>query len=221
MGKALRSYFVFAGWSYRIIILLIIPAIMIGLDYLLDRLLLEQGGFVQSVFMITYGVLLVIAETIGEYWFLAGIHSKKRKCMEYLKTSNSYLPCMKSVLTIDAIRRLLTISLVFFLMGNFDIQTAEGLTKWGEKSACMCVIMGIAQTAVWVARHMIMINFVFLTGYLCGIVALLLLLLTLQFPLVCGITAAVYTVGFSIFSVWYTLRRVKGGYYDKRFKIRV
>lgn len=203
------------------IILLIVPGIMIGIDFLLDRILLEPGGLVQTVFMVMYGVLLVIAETIGEYWFLAGINSKKRKCMEYLKTSNGYIDCMKSVLTIDAVRRILTIGLVFFLMGNFDIQTTEGLAKWGEKSACMCIIMAVVQTAVWIARHMVMINFVFLTGYLCGIVALLLMLLTLQFPLVCGVAAVVYVVVFSIFSVWYTLRKVKGGYYDRRFKIRV
>lgn len=221
MIRALRSYFVFTSWSYRVIILLIVPTIMLGIDFLLDKVLLEPGGLVQTIFMVMYGVLLVLAETIGEYWFLAGINSKKRKCMEYLKTSNGFIGCMKSVLMVDTIRRILTIFLVFFFMGNFDIQTADGLTRWAEKSACMCVVMAIAQTAVWVARHMIMINFVFLTGYLSGIVVLLLMLLTMQFPLVCGVVAVVYVVVFSIFSIWYTLRKVKGGYYDRKFKIRV
>lgn len=221
MIKALRSYFVFAGWSYRIIILLIVPSILIGIDFLLDKVMLEPGGLIQTVFMLMYGVLLVIAETMGEYWFLAGINSKKRKSMEYLKTSNGYLDCMKNILMVDTVRRMVTIGLVFFFMGNFDIKTAEGLTRWSEKMACMCVVMGVAQTAVWIARHMVMINFVFLTAYLCGIAVLLLMLLTLQFPLVCGVVSAVYVVGFSIFSIWYTLQKVKGGYYDRRFKIRV
>lgn len=220
MLKAIKSYFVFTSWSYRIIIFLIVPTIMLGIDFFLDKTLLEPGGFIQTVFMLMQGVLLVIAETIGEYWFLAGIHSKKRKCMEYLKTSNGFLECMKVVLTVDTVRRFLLIGLMFFFMGNFDIQSVDGLTKWGEKSACMLVVMAIAQTSVWVARHMIMINFVFLTAYLSGIVVLFLMLLALYFPLVCSMIAIVYIIGFSIFSIWYTLRKVKGGYYDRRFKIR-
>ncbi|MBR4027890.1 MAG: hypothetical protein IKJ01_10175 [Lachnospiraceae bacterium] len=223
MIRAIRSYFVFSEWRYRIILFVVIPISFIGIDYLLSQILtagnIKDG--VEIAIMVIGASILVMAEVFGEYWFLAGINSRKGKNMEYLKTSNCFLEIMKSCLIVDWMRRWITISVVFIITGDFDMKSAEGVLKWGKIFAGICLTVAIAQIGVYLARYMTLFHFVFLIAYISGSITVFAMILVMNYPLVGGIVSGVLAVGSGMFSVWHTLKRVKGGYYDKRYQVGI
>lgn len=101
MKKKVRSYLAFTTIPYRIVGLILIPALLFVFSaLLLDRL--ESDGIFLKMQLVNY---LVIYEVLTDHWFLGGCLTDHGKNLEYFRTSKVGTDVLKSALVLDLMRR--------------------------------------------------------------------------------------------------------------------
>jgi len=105
----IKNYMVFTSLPYRILILVVFPLLLIGLE-------LKNSG--ESFFLTQMIVMLIFVatEVIADNWVFGSVASKKENYLEYLLCSKRGSKVMRAALTVNMLRQLLT-GAVFMLLG--------------------------------------------------------------------------------------------------------
>lgn len=211
MKNKIRPYFLFAPLWYRIIFLVMIPAILFGIYVLFTEVM--SAPF----YMISAG-LYVWMEIFGDYWVLNGIHQKNSFAMEYIKSSPKGRSIMKAVIMMDIIRRVVWASGFVGIMFLYAAlrTTVEGCTI---EIGIMLVVFLTTSIGLLITRHLdnFQINMLIasIIVFLAGLAIIAVYLGGIMVVAFLGISSVI----FSFFSYWYTNKKVEDGYYDERLKV--
>ena len=206
MKKKLKSYLVFTGFWYRILMFAIMPIALLALQIL--------SGFPAIV------MFLIMIEIVADNWFLGGIQEKGAEKIDCLKTSCKGMEIMRSALVFDLIRRLLAATGIFgfsYLAGRF--LGAEG-NHWETclLSIVISFTLSVAGTLISRFESYLWVNMV--TAYLAAVIGLIFILLSeneafAPWKGILGIAFVILGICVSILAVKVAMKKVKGGYYDK------
>lgn len=100
MKKMLKSYFVFAPVSYRVVWLILVPLLQIGAEVLVGWI----GFFALCAIVLGY---IVITEVLSDWFFLGGFCAEKGGVVKCVHTSTEGRRLLRDVLCMDLVRKFL------------------------------------------------------------------------------------------------------------------
>ncbi len=210
MGKRMKSYLVFTGLGYRVVMFIVIPVVLTIFGTALS-ILFDFPGYLLSAYM------LPTIEIMADAFVFEGIASKKIAHLEYLKTSKRGIKLMRDALQGGMIRML--ISSAVLLCVNHLIYLGIAGESWNMNSVFVllwfCVfIYVIAMSMLVIARFFISAQ----VNYILGFFGVLLELLVLWFGknlYVSFVILVIIGIAVSVFSVKIVEKRMRESYYDK------
>lgn len=107
MRRICRSYLVFTGFGYRLVMFGLVPLFLLGIQ--------TAAVFLGWNLSIILPLMMAGIETMADSWFLGGIQSKDAEKMDFLKTSAEGMRVMKTALIMDFLRRFVSMTVVFLL----------------------------------------------------------------------------------------------------------
>lgn len=125
MGKRMKSYLAFTTFAYRLVLFVLMPLAVIGIQALLAQLGdlgLEMGLYLTAS-------LMVEVEIIMDYWAFGAVAVKNNSCLEYLKTSAKGLQMMRMALWQNAFRMFVE-SLLLVILGVAAHYLVRGDFAW-------------------------------------------------------------------------------------------
>lgn len=210
MRERIKSYLVFTSFGYRLVMFVLMPLAMVGLEALFTNVF---GGAAIVVVM----VMLLSTEVFADNWFLGGIQEKDGAKIDYLKTSHKSMNVMRSALMLDLVRRFLAftgIAAICYLMNEF--LPGVGNMSIGEVAFAVLVNYGLSVAGTVVARFISYIWLNLAVAYVVATPALLAQILVWWIPVwVLNLLFGVFCVAACILAVKLAMWKVKGGYYDK------
>ncbi len=215
MIRKVRSYMVFATFWYKMIMFLIVPVALLGLQTAFTAVFRGTGMPVILIF-------LVMVETVGDTWFLGGIQEKGSENMDYLKTSPKGMEVLRSALTVDLVRHFLTAVVIYGL--SELISRGMGETGAGMRGVLLAVLLtyDISVLGIFLARFASLMWLNLLCGYIGSIAGLVVFLAgTMMESLPAAVAAPVYAAlailgaGLSVLAVKIPMLKMEGSYYDK------
>lgn len=218
MKQIIKSYLVFASFLYKILLLLVLPVVLLGIQVFASAAL--QGTTIPlSIFM------LILVEVPGDILVLGGIQEKNSEKMDYLKTSPRGMKVMKNVLVMDLVRRFLACVIIFAL--SRLIMSAFGAAPEAEKLAgpgalLLAVLLSytLAVLGIFISRFCSLLWINLLCSYIGAIAGIILFFIGAgnYFPLLLPMMNAalgILAVGLSILTVKIAMMKVEGSYYDR------
>lgn len=216
MKQRIRSYLVFTSLWYKVIVFVILPVVLLGMQ-ILSTIVFQGTAIHLSV------PVLIMAEIMADSWFLGGIQEKGSEKIDYLKTSPRGMKVMKSVLVMDLVRRLLFHGgilgvswLIMRLLGTTAM--AAKLAGFGELLLAVALTYTLSALGIFITRFTSYIWVNMLCGYVGAIAGLIILLVCALMPVPAAlpdIALAVLGVGISVLTVKIAMLKVEGSYYDK------
>lgn len=100
MKKMLKSYFVFAPVSYRVVWMILVPLLQIGVEALAGW----TGVVALCVILLGY---IVITEVLSDWFFLGGLCAEKDSVVKCFRTSTGGRRLLRDVLCMDLVRKFL------------------------------------------------------------------------------------------------------------------
>jgi len=206
---------VFATFWYKMIMFIIVPVALLGLQAASAAIFQGTGISVILLF-------LVLVETVGDTWFLGGIQEKGSENMDYLKTSPKGMEVLGSTLTVDLARRFLTAVVIYGL--SELIVRGMGATGAGMRGMLLAVLLtyDISVLGIFLARFASLLWLNLLCGYIGGIAGFVILLAgTMMKSVSAAVAVPVYAAlvilgaGFSVLAVKIPMLKMEGSYYDK------
>lgn len=218
MKQKIKSYLVFTPFLYKILLFLVLPVFLLGLQALASAAL--QGTTIPlSLFM------LILVEVPGDNFVLGGIQEKNSEKIDYLKTSPRGMKVMQNVLMIDLARRFLAAVIIFALsrlmMSVFGAAPeAEKLAGSGALLLAVLLSYTLSVLGIFISRFCSLLWVNLLCGYVGAIAGIILFFVGAgnYFPLLLPVMNAalgILAVGFSILTVKIAMMKVEGSYYDK------
>lgn len=107
MGRIFKSYLVFTGFVYRLVVFWLVPLLLLGIQ--------AAAVFLGRNLSVILPLVMASIETMADSWFLGGIQSKDAAKMDFLKTSAEGMRIMKTALIMDFLRRFVSMTAVFLL----------------------------------------------------------------------------------------------------------
>lgn len=107
MRRICKSYLVFTGFGYRLLMFGLVPLLLLGMQ--------TVAVFLGGNLSIILPLVMASIETMADSWFLAGIQSKDADKMDFLKTSAEGMRVLKTALIMDLLRRFVSMTVVFLL----------------------------------------------------------------------------------------------------------
>lgn len=107
MRRICKSYLVFTGFGYRLVMFGLVPLLLLGIQ----AAAVSQGKNLSIILPLTMSSIEVMADS----WFLGGIQSKNAEKMDFLKTSTEGMRVLKTALIMDFLRRFVSMTVVFLL----------------------------------------------------------------------------------------------------------
>lgn len=218
MKQKIRSYLVFASFWYKIIMFIVLPAVLLGIQ------VFSAAAFGGTSIPLSLSAL-VMMEIMADNWFLGGIQEKNSEKIDYLKTSAKGMKVMESALIMDLARRFLSCVGIFGI--SWLIMLIFGAPEGSEKvvmidSAELLLAVFLTYTlsvlGIFLARFTSYLWVNLLCGYIGAIAGLIIFLVgaATPFPAVLiDIAMAVLGVGLSVLAVKIAMIKVEGSYYDK------
>ncbi len=216
MKQKIRSYLVFASRWYKIIMFMILPAVLLGIQ-IFSSVVFQGTAIHFSV------AALIMVEIMADNWFLGGIQEKGSEKIDYLKTSPRGMKIMRNVLVMDLMRRLLYhggILGVSWLLTRIFGTSAEAGKMAGFGTLLLAVAMTYALSAagIFIARFTSYMWVNLLCGYAGAIAGLVILLVCTSTPIPAALPDIALVVlggGISFLMVKIAMLKVEGSYYDK------
>lgn len=207
--KAIKSYFSFTPFVYRIFVLVIVPAASCVLEC---RLMLDY-----MMPMYLFLMLLVIIEVFADYWTFGGICAKEFRGSEYMKSSAKGKSVLKIALIVDCIRKLLWLVLLAGV-NSLYCYFKTGAPVTADVFQAVIGMIGSAYCAVlignFIGRYIQNYAILILIAYLAGMVyfGVSFVFLITPFP-VCmlGIAAG---VGLTYLLIRNVMKKMEESYYD-------
>lgn len=107
MRRICKSYLVFTGFGYRLLMFWLIPLLLLGIQ--------GVAVFLGGDLSIILPLVMASIETMADSWFLGGIQSKDAAKMDFLKTSAEGMRVLKTALIMDFLRRFVSMAVVLLL----------------------------------------------------------------------------------------------------------
>lgn len=215
MRWKIKSYLVFTSFRYRIWVFGILPALLIGLQFL------PIGEWAAMRNIATVMVLIMI-EAVADYWYLGGIQDKDVEKIDYLKTSPRGMDVMRNALRFDLVRRLLAAAAV---LGVSELVGWVGrernvLGGGGIWLLLTLICYTLSVTATLIARFNSYLWINYLTGYVGMIIALIFYFILCvwtarELMIILTVVFLALAVGISFLAVRVAMKKVEGSYYDK------
>lgn len=230
MKKGIKSYLAFTSGAYRLILFVLVPLAVIGLNmglavYTRQTHLSEAGsskGILgeMNVIMFMAASLMMFAEVMLDNVAFGGIAVKRSQSLDYMKASPKGRQLMRRALRTDLVRMLLESIVVLILSRVAWWEIGEIAGFWRKQDIVLMLALVACQyfvtvTVLIVTRHYDMWGVNMLAVYLGFFVLLALVILSCMnsFAILAVMTAL--SVAVSIFSQWKIMRRVEAGFYDK------
>lgn len=216
MKHKIRSYLVFTSLGYKIIMFAILPLVLLGIQVF--STIVFRGTAIPVFVMI-----LIMVESVADYWFLGGIQEKGSEKIDYLKTSPRGMKVMKSALVMDLVRRFLFHAGIFglsqmiaLISGSLD--RAGNLIGFGELLLAIFLSYTLSVLGIFISRFTSYFWVNLLCGYIGSIAGLVILLVCMSMPVpvvLPNIALVVLGGGISVLTVKIAMLKVEGSYYDK------
>lgn len=216
MKHKIRSYLVFTSLWYKIIMFVVLPLVLLGIQVF--STIVFRGTAIPVFVMI-----LIMVEIMADYWFLGGIQEKGSEKIDYLKTSPRGMEVMKSALFIDLVRRFLFHTGIFGLarMITLILESSDRvgeLIGFGELLLVIFLSYTLSVLGIFISRFTSYLWVNLLCGYIGAIAGLVILLVCTSIPAPLVLPNAALVVlggGISVLIVKIAMLKVEGSYYDK------
>lgn len=216
MKQKIRSYLVFTSLGYKIIMFVILPVVLLGIQVF--SAVVFRGTAI-PVFVMT----LVMVEIMADNWLLGGIQEKGSEKIDYLKTSPRGMKVMRSVLVMDLVRRFVFYVVLFglswLITGIFGAGNgAGGLAALEALLLAVVLTYALSALGIFIARFTSYLWVNMLCGYVGAIAGLVILLICsggLVPMMLVNIAMIVLGGGISFLMVKIAMLKVEGSYYDK------
>ena len=230
MKKGIKSSLAFTSGAYRLILFVLVPIAVIGLNVAL-AVYVRQGILTKAVepddtlgtvdiMMFVAASLLMFAEVMLDNMAFGGIAVKRSQSLDYLKASPWGRQLMRRALRTNLVRCLFESVIVINLSRAAWSVVGEATGDWRPQDIVQILALVACQYFVTVAvlivtRHYDIWGANMLAAYLGFFVLLALVALswTNSFAILAVMT--VLSVAVSAFSQWKIMRRVEAGFYDK------
>lgn len=216
MKNKIRSYLVFATGGYKIVMLVVLPVFLLGVDYM--AAVVFRGSAMPA-----YIMLLIMAEVMADHWYLGGIQEKNSQKIDYLKTSPRGMQIMRNALVMDLLRRFVFLvviagaSWLFTLLSTAGEEIRGKVGPW-EVLLAVLLVYTLSVLGIFLCRFFSYLWVNMLAGYVGAIAGLVIFLIVVEgFPpvILANIALAILGAGFSILAVKIAMLKVEGSYYDK------
>lgn len=223
MGKRMKSYLAFTTFAYRLVLFVLMPLAVIGLQALLSPF--GNSGFKLGLRLTAS--LMLETEIIMDYWAFGAVAVKDNRCLEYIKTSAKGLKMMKTALWQNAFRifaeclllLILGVAAHYLVRGDFAWLTREMEAQ--EPAKLLMIAMAVYLLAVGgqlIARHFDSIQINVFAAILANVMlSPLLMAATINTYFNSYYVLVVLTllaVPVSVFGFRWIMTRVEEGYYD-------
>lgn len=210
MKERMKSYLVFSGFGYKLLVFMIVPVLLILLGTLVS-ILFDFPGYLLAIY------LLPAIEIALDAFVFEGISSKAMIHLEYLKTSKRGITLMKNALQGGMIRILVTNAII--LAANYLLYHGRCGDIWNVKRFVTLlwfmvfmyvIIMGMIVIARCFASTQV-------NCYLgaASIILELFSVILMKNLMASFVALLIVAVMISIFSVKIVEKRIKESYYDK------
>lgn len=216
MWKAVKGYWAFTNWKYKLVMFVIVPMAFLLIQGSLSKS--EWIGKADAGFLIALFAVYMI-DTLEDNKFMGGFYAKNNSCLEFLQSSNYFPTFARNLVIIDIIRR------VLLYVGLFGFGTWIGLNQgyskeWYQRASFLPFLeMFLAQISVVIGRHFV----TWQQTYLCTMIGFLIITISvpvmiigaLKKTMVANIILAVWMVLVSIGTICYTQKKVRDSFYDQ------
>lgn len=215
--RAIKHYWAFTNWVYRLVVLLVIPLAMIGVNvwgYFSD------DRFILAIALVMYFMFLPVVDVMSDYWFLPGFYGKGNGSMEFLQSTTKFKSMIRDVVIVDILRRVAVymglFGVMYFVFISKDVPVYNIVWNFGYMPV---LELFLSQTVVFVSRFFrganqvyacamltVAANAFFMTGaaHLVNPVKQMII-----------IAIAVLAVVMMVLTVGVSLKKVRESFYDK------
>lgn len=230
MKKGIKSYMAFTSGAYRLILFVLVPIAVIGLNVAL-AVYVHQGSLTRAVetddilgavdiMMLVAASLMMFAEVMLDNLAFGGIAVKRSQSLDYMKASPWGRQLMRRALRTDMVRCLFESVIVITLSRAAWSVVGEATITWRLQDIVRILAVVACQyfvtvTVLIVTRHYDIWGVNMLAVYLGFLVLLAFIAMSWMnsFAMLAVMTAL--SVAVSVFSQWKIMRRVEAGFYDK------
>ena len=222
MIKAIKSFWAFTSFGYRLVTLLVVPVLIILINIL--GLLLGEALFGVIFLMTSYALFLMIFDIMADKWFLNGVYGKHNSSLEFLQTSNDFESLIYRVVIVDMVRRLLLyvgMYIVLIILGKCMIGEMD---YYGIYAYLPLYMFIINQVAVGIERHFSTWQSVWATSCMASAVSSFglsfmttgsIFLCERNGELLLQVLLLLIAIAVCVGTVWYSRKKVRESYYDK------
>lgn len=161
--KRIRAYFLFTSWKYKLGIFLGLPVAVLLLGFAWHQ-------YVDEVSVYGYLVMvgLILAEILTDQGVFNGIQARKGYKLDYLKTSPQGPQALQWGLTLDLVRRLITVAICVGLSLLTGAQAVDG--GLAEYLGMLLVVYSAETLGLLISRYTRSVVLCLLTAYGCILV---------------------------------------------------
>lgn len=230
MKRGIKSYLAFTSGAYRLILFVLVPIAVIGLNVAL-AVYVKRGISINAVepddtlgtvdiLMLVAASLMMSAEVMLDNMAFGGIAVKRSQSLDYMKASPKGRQLMRRALRTDLVRMLLESVVVIILSRAAWSMVGEAVRDWRPQDIVQILALVACQYFVTVSvlivtRHYDIWGVNMLAAYLGFFVLFALVALTWMNSFAILAVMTVLSVAVSAFSQWKIMRRVEAGFYDK------
>lgn len=210
MLKALRNYWAFTNETYKWIMLVALPIMMV-----IANLWLIQKDFYSGLECL---MVLYIIDTIADHLFMGGVYKKGNSALGFLQSSPRFAEVFRDITIVDIVRRVLTYQIPYvvtsiYLAGN------QQTVLWCDMLAfSRWMVIFVAQVVILIARHEEEINMAAGWTFVGTILLLFMSIGCIIFDTFAPVATDIVLVGvvvlMAVISVRYTDKKVRESYYD-------
>lgn len=230
MKRGIKSYLAFTSGAYRLILFVLVPIAVIGLNvalavYVRQRILIKAVGpedilEAMDIMMFVAVFLMMFAEVMLDNMAFGGIAVKRSHSLDYMKASPKGRQLMRRALSTNMVRCLLESAIVISLSRVAWSVVGEATRAWGLQDIVQILALVACQYFVTIAvllitRHYETWNVSLLVVYIGFLVLFALVFLSWMNSFVMMTVMAVLSLAVSVFSQWKIMRRVEASFYDK------
>lgn len=231
MKKGIKSYIVFTTRAYRLVLFVLLPFAVIGIQLGLSvmcRPLEEWKGDIEDIVyaadiaMAVAASFIMAAEVHADNWVFGGVAAKTGLSPEYPRSSTRGRQVMRGALRIDSVRRILESTLLLVLGRSCWAVAAGGFTElfapggFVSMAAVMLCECFVVTAALSVTRRYDNYHVNMSIAWLACFILVGLLILCRMFSYVmCAVMALLY-VSAIVLCQRMTMKRVEESYYDQK-----
>lgn len=231
MKKGIKSYLAFTSGAYRLILFVLVPIAVVGLNVVLavytrqthlpgaDELDGILGAV--NVMMFVAASLMMFAEVMMDNMAFGGIAVKRSQSLDYMKASPKGRQLMRRALRTDLVRCLFENAIVITLSRVAWWIIGEAAGAWRIQDIARILALVACQyfvtvTVLLITRHYDIWGVNMLVVYIGFFVLLALVALSWMNSFAMLAVMAVLSAAVSVFSQWKIMRRVEASFYDRK-----